>query len=236
MSNDDASEIHGQGLGSFTMIPDFIVKIGLTPDALALYTHYKSFVHEDTKRACFKSTATLCKEVRMSDDRIRKAKRELQAFNLIAIRKTRRNDGGRGPDHITVLDVWRRNHTPTPKIRFKPVAKTENSVYPPPENDTRISSAFNQEGKSMPPLLQSLEETFAINLNGKGNWLVQSLAKYNAQPAQVAVFKSWWDRNDWRGRKGEVPTPQLISELWPQAFRPKRAPQKVTQLKGVRHD
>ena len=43
-------------------------------------------------------------------------------------------------------------------------------------------------------------------------------AKYLAQrevdPACIAEFAGWWHANDWRGKRGDVPTPERIAELW----------------------
>src|SRR5712675_1571520 len=91
-------QIVGDDLGSFTMLPDFILHLGLSPDALALYCHYKSIIHENTRRACWKSTKTLCTEVGISDDRLRRAKQELKEHSLIEVSARTKPNGGRETD------------------------------------------------------------------------------------------------------------------------------------------
>ncbi len=43
-------------------------------------------------------------------------------------------------------------------------------------------------------------------------------AKYLAQrevdPECIAEFAAWWHSNDWRGKRGDVPTPERVTELW----------------------
>jgi hypothetical protein len=43
-------------------------------------------------------------------------------------------------------------------------------------------------------------------------------AKYLAQrevdPECIAEFGTWWHANDWRGKRGDMPTPERVTELW----------------------
>lgn len=43
-------------------------------------------------------------------------------------------------------------------------------------------------------------------------------AKYLAQrevgPECIAEFGGWWHLNDWRGKRGDLPTPERVTELW----------------------
>lgn len=41
-----------------------------------------------------------------------------------------------------------------------------------------------------------------------------TLIKSNAQPADLDRFKAWWLENDWRGKKGDAPTPEQVRDCW----------------------
>ena len=41
-----------------------------------------------------------------------------------------------------------------------------------------------------------------------------TLIKSNVQPADLDRFRSWWFANDWRGIKGDAPTPEQIRDCW----------------------
>jgi hypothetical protein len=38
--------------------------------------------------------------------------------------------------------------------------------------------------------------------------------KVGAQPEDIVRFRAWWDENDWRGKKGQAPTPAQVREEW----------------------
>lgn len=38
--------------------------------------------------------------------------------------------------------------------------------------------------------------------------------KVGAQPEDIMRFRAWWDENDWRGKKGQAPTPSQVREEW----------------------
>ena len=67
-----------------------------------------------------------------------------------------------------------------------------------------------------------IESQFAIrpNWDTKTNRAaVQSLKEQGACREQISTFRQWYFGNDWRGKQGQPPTPPLIAELWPQAFK-----------------
>ena len=62
-------------------------------------------------------------------------------------------------------------------------------------------------------------------------------AKYLAQrgidPAAVAGFAAWWSANDWRGKRGDKPTPERITELWVQYEEAQHSPKPATTTANV---
>ena len=40
------------------------------------------------------------------------------------------------------------------------------------------------------------------------------LAGRSIDPTMIDRFVTWWNMNDWRGQRGNIPTPEQITELW----------------------
>ncbi len=100
----------------FTTIPNIIYRMGLGAYAIAYYSILKSTAGERGK--CFKSQATMAKEVGCSVRQIRYLNEILsQPFEilngkpLIRITKSKRVDGARSTNIITLLDIWLENNS-----------------------------------------------------------------------------------------------------------------------------
>jgi hypothetical protein len=92
---------------NFTMIPNFIFRLGMSPYAIALYGYIKQAAGETGR--CFKSTATITKELNMSAGTVSAAKKVLEQNALIRIDNISRAQGGKPYHSIAILDVWERN-------------------------------------------------------------------------------------------------------------------------------
>ena len=51
---------------------------------------------------------------------------------------------------------------------------------------------------------------------GQLNRYAKELRDVDATPEQIAGFKMWFSKNDWRGREGQAPTPADVVKLWSQ--------------------
>lgn len=91
----------------FTMLPNFVTEIGLSPFALALYVRLKRRAGEAGE--CFENTRNLALGCGMSAGQVTKAKRELAEAGLIHIATEPGKHGGRAFHVITVTDIWARN-------------------------------------------------------------------------------------------------------------------------------
>lgn len=90
---------------NFTMVPNIIDDLDLSPYAVRLYLHLKR-VAGDTG-SCYQSGKTISEKCKMSTGMITKAKRELMAAGLISVALM---SNGKNIYHdITILDVWKRN-------------------------------------------------------------------------------------------------------------------------------
>jgi hypothetical protein len=97
----------------FTMLPNIVLTLDLSPYALTLYIHLKKVTGEAARGVCFKKSATLVEEVGMSAGRISKAKKELArpfaklgGKALINIEARKNLNGGKPRHHITLTDIW----------------------------------------------------------------------------------------------------------------------------------
>lgn len=43
----------------------------------------------------------------------------------------------------------------------------------------------------------------------------KELRESGATPEQISLFGEWWRMNDWRGQKGQLPTPADVVKSWP---------------------
>lgn len=94
---------------NFTMLPNMVDDMNLTPHAARLYWHLKRVTGE--KGVCYQSTVTLAQACRMSAGMISKAKKELMETTppLISVALTNNPHGGKDYHEITIMDVWAEN-------------------------------------------------------------------------------------------------------------------------------
>lgn len=93
----------------FTLIPNMVLDIGLSPYAQLLYVHLKRVVGADLSGECFKSTKTLARELGVSTGTISQAKQELVTIGFISIEKRAHPRGGRPRHYITLRDIMPQN-------------------------------------------------------------------------------------------------------------------------------
>lgn len=94
----------------FTMIPNMIAHLGLSPMAFRLYFAYCETVgaYGEPDKTCFKTVRTLAKECGMSISSISRCRTELEGASLIVVEKS--TDETKA-DTIYIMDVWELNET-----------------------------------------------------------------------------------------------------------------------------
>lgn len=92
---------------NFTMIPNFVYRLGMSAYAVALYGYIKQAAGETGR--CFKSTSTIATELSISAGTVSAAKGELETNGLIKINEVRGTHGGKPYHSIAILNVWQRN-------------------------------------------------------------------------------------------------------------------------------
>lgn len=66
---------------------------------------------------------------------------------------------------------------------------------------------------------------------GRVNRALKKLREHrDVTPEGVEAYAAWFRRSDWRGKKGELPTPELMVEQWDQAHRQPEPPQHNAPL------
>lgn len=92
---------------NFTMVPNFVYRLGMSPYAVALYGYIKQAAGEQGR--CYKATKTIAEELNMSAGSVSGAKDELEQNGLIEIHEVKGPHGGKPLHSIAILDVWQRN-------------------------------------------------------------------------------------------------------------------------------
>jgi len=106
----------------FTIIPNMIDNLNLSPYAFRLYFHIRKVAGEGGH--CSQNTSSLAKVCSMSTGMVVSAKDELEKSGLIMIEKISNSQGFRTKDKITVIDIWKENFTELSLLKEK---KSENN-------------------------------------------------------------------------------------------------------------
>ncbi len=79
-------------------------------------------------------------------------------------------------------------------------------------------------------LWEKIAEVTGINveLYGRGKFAAQikPFRELGVTPDDVDRFYSWWTTQDWRGKRGDLPTIAEMRSAWNKAFKPKPQPRK----------
>lgn len=236
--SDNAIEYQESPRTYFTQIPNCVDDMGLTPYAYRLYGHLRRVAGENG--ACWQSTSTLAKACRMSAGSVSKYKQELIEADLISVEE-RHNENGQY-HHITIINIWRENHltyaggssnespsspgespmvpsspgeSPTPR-GSSPGETKKNHTYK--KNHIDANDDEQTDGRAW---FLALTEVCVVELSvatdaqkGQLGTSAKMLKKAGATPEQIAAFGSWWYDNDWRGKKGQPPTPAQVRSEW----------------------
>lgn len=112
-----------------------------------------------------------------------------------------------------------------------PDTETEHDI--PHEKDHEIDHEKNIPATQVPadpPPPKRPDQIFFEDLAGACDWDLATITdaqrgqvqqamgilrnKAGAQPADMTDFREWWDANDWRGKRGDSPRPDLVRSEW----------------------
>ena len=153
---------------NFTMIPNLVGMMELSPYAFRLYFHLKMVTGEGSQeeeledpspRVCQVPVSTLAKVCHMSRPEVLVAKQELIAAGLISVQP--HQNGSRSPQETQVIPIWHKNHAMFHQVPFiaphapsgQPGERTEAPSGQPGE---RIEAPSGQPGERIeaPPVNQ----------------------------------------------------------------------------------
>lgn len=107
-------------------------------------------------------------------------------------------------------------------VTVSPEGVTASPIRGDPQSPNQSLNS-HRRGSGHPnahPLLEKFEETLAVNFHGRNaTALLTFLGQQSATPELVLKWCRWWKQNDWRGKRGELPTVNQVIETWPKAFR-----------------
>jgi len=135
MANKHSVKDDGDSRKYYAAIPNIVLRIGLNPYELALYVYLKTVTGEDG--VCWKSTATIAKDLSVGSGTISRTKillsqpREaLGGKPLIAI-STEMQNGGHPNHAITITDIWPENMAELARVRMgKATRSTQEQRVP----------------------------------------------------------------------------------------------------------
>lgn len=123
MANKHSVTDDGDPRKYYAAIPNIVLTLGLHPFELALYAYLKKVAGEDG--TCWKSRATIAKEIKMSAGMVTKCKealarprQELNGKPLIVVTEHMQN-GGNANHSITITDIWPENMAELERVRLE---------------------------------------------------------------------------------------------------------------------
>lgn len=157
MANKHSVTDSGDPRKYYAAIPNIVFRIGLSPWELALYCYLKQVAGED--KACWKSTATIAKEVGMGAGTVSKTKTLLAAPRpqlgnkpLIMI-ATEMQNGGNANHVITITDIWPENMAELSRVREAKATRSRDERTRSADEGTR-----SRDGDKEEPLNKNPEE------------------------------------------------------------------------------
>jgi len=246
-------KVTDEGRGNFTIIPNIVDDMGLSLIAFRLYVHLKRVAGDNGD--CYQSTQTLAEKCGMGVGTISKAKQELQSAGLIKIQSRAKENTHY--HNITIANIWRENAEKYVKANSPdeiPSSPDEQACSPSefacspsetiknPINKNPINKSVSSDkadGNPHREMLVALASLSGFDIKLHGGRLGKSAKKLISAGYSLELIKNaysaggWWYKNDWRGQKGEMPTPEQIIETIgkvPANVRPNgtgKEPQKV---------
>lgn len=130
-----------------------------------------------------------------------------------------RKDAGHTPESIP----QKRSEVNRREEKGKEVVDADTNVTPP--TPARRAKTKPDTAKKPPTpsqeMFTALARACSIDLamitpgqRGALNQTERMLREAGVKPEQIADFRAWWDREDWRGKRGDAPEPHQVREEW----------------------
>lgn len=117
------------------------------------------------------------------------------------------------------LQAQRPNNAP---VIVTPQAASHVSMTPPPSNPEpatpKRSKPARKQSENYQPIFGWLQEFCQVNAPARIGRAAKSIDDSGAILGACAHFARWWKACDWRGQKGQAPTPEQVWQEWPKAL------------------
>ncbi len=211
----------------------------LTTTTRLLYANLCTYVNAETG-TCFPGIKRLAEDLGVSERTVKRSVKELLEHGWISKGYLRDVDPEwSGNPNKTYYVVYQSPGTVAKKDNIEvmgdrsitsvtsevsPVSPPRCQEWPPniPDNiqDNRVSP--NGDNPTTKDLIKALAEVVGYNLGAQSNWgrlgkPAKELLGMSATPELVSEHYGpggWWYKTDWRGKKGEAPTPNQVIETW----------------------
>ncbi len=124
-----------------------------------------------------------------------------------------RNDAGTNPANIPQKGIERN--------RSKGKGKRNDGDAPPPSDQNPPPPRAKKPSTPSQEMFTALAKACSIDLamitpgqRGALNQTERMLREAGIKPEQIAAFREWWNREDWRGKRGDAPEPHQVREEW----------------------
>lgn len=197
MANKHSVTDHGDPRKYYAAIPNIVFRIGLNPWELALYCYLKQVAGED--KSCWKSTATIAKEVGMGAGTVSKAKTSLAAQrpqlgnkSLIMITSEMQN-GGNANHVITITDIWPENMAELSRVRETKATRSRDERARSGDEGTRSAGGDKEEPLKKNP--EEVKRDFIAELK------IDPLYSHVDFDFQIGLMERWLARPEHKGRR-----------------------------------
>lgn len=198
-SSDDSLSIDEGERKYYSMIPNMITDIGLSPYAGWLYVRIKRRTGEVRGGLCYESTRNLAQGCHMSPAQVSRAKKELVEKGLITIKKEPGKHGEFSHDSIAVVEKWKEN-----------IEKYSSCSYRKQEGFTKKQEGFQEKLKNNPIKEEQKEEELHIQASP------EYVASIDTQKSDISPQRSFSNYP-----KDTRAVLQEICSLWSLALPPK---------------
>jgi len=184
--------------------------------------------HANDQGYCWPSVPTLAKKARLSERHIRRILSDLQNTGELEIEaRTGRSNYYRvitpriGDDKLSGVGGADKSAplTPASVPPLTPASGTPDAHVSQTVN-THKSNRKKESEKMFATLAEICDIDYGLTTGqgarGRGalNRHEKELREAGITPQDLLAFREWWDTNDWRGKKGQPPDPQLVRQNW----------------------
>ncbi len=219
-------------IGNFTTIPNSVIqrarKLGSHALTLFVYLRYRT---NQKSGVAFPSYQTIRDDTGLSRATIAKAIGKLEDENFLTKRKRfnkstiytlQSSNSSSSKSELLESGSSKSKLLAVQKVNSNKIDLTRSREGNSPTRHTPKAKGKTSRPMRPTPLMQLLEKLTQQNIDWgekKNGSILRQLNAVGATPEDVTRFSGWW-ANDWRGRKGDIPTLREVWKDWRKATQP----------------